>query len=117
MHGFDTSVPRFVTYVRGTRIVVTPDLVSEILDIPRIAHPDYPAYQRLRTMFKDELISHFCEKPSKWGGHQNTLCLDFTKGLRFLNMVMAFVLHPLSHITSLQSLVLDFSYPFLRTSL
>ena len=113
----NTSVARFVTYVRGTHIVVTPDLVSEILDIPRIALPDYPAYQRLRTMSNDDLISHFCEKPSTWGGHQNTLCLDFAKGPRFLNMVMAFVLHPLSHITSLQSLILDFFYPFLRTSL
>jgi len=106
MHGFDTSVPRFVTYVRGTRIVVTPDLVSKILDIPQIAHLDYHAYQHLRTMSKDELISYFCEKPSTWGGHQNTLCSDFAKGSRFLNMMMAFVLHPLSHITSLQSLVL-----------
>ena len=24
MHSFDSSVPQFITYVRGTRIVVTP---------------------------------------------------------------------------------------------
>ena len=49
---------------RGTRIVVTPDLASKILDIPRVTHPDYPTHQRLRIVSKDELISHFCEKPS-----------------------------------------------------
>ena len=42
MHRFDTSVPHFVTRVRGTRIVVTPDLISEVLHILRVAHLDYP---------------------------------------------------------------------------
>ena len=39
----------------------------------------------------------FCERPSDWGDHQFTPCLVFAKGLRFLNMVMTFVLHHLSH--------------------
>jgi len=42
MHSIDTFVPQFTTELRGTRIIVTPDLVSEILHIPRVAHPDYP---------------------------------------------------------------------------
>ena len=42
MHRFDTSVPHFVTRVRGTRIVVTLDLISEVLHILRVAHLDYP---------------------------------------------------------------------------
>ena len=41
MHGFDTFISWFVTQVRGTRIVVTPDLIFEILHILRVAHPDY----------------------------------------------------------------------------
>ena len=52
-------------------------------------------------MSKDELISHFCERPSIWSGRQNTPCLDFGKCLRFLNMVMTFILHPLSHYNSI----------------
>ena len=52
-------------------------------------------------MSKDELSSRFCETPSSWGNHQNTPCLGFAKGPRFLNMVMAFVLHPLSHYNSI----------------
>ena len=31
MHGNDSSVPLFITRFRGTRIVVTPDIVSEVL--------------------------------------------------------------------------------------
>ena len=41
MHNFDSSVPQFVTHVCGTRIVVTPELISEVLHVPRISHLDY----------------------------------------------------------------------------
>ena len=34
MHGFDTSIPQCATQIRGTRIVVTPEIVFEILHIP-----------------------------------------------------------------------------------
>ena len=40
MHGINTSVPQFATVFRGARIVVTLDLVFEILHVPRVAHPD-----------------------------------------------------------------------------
>ena len=43
----------------------------------------------------------FCEIPSLWGYRQNTSCLRFVKGSRFLNMVMTFVLHPLPHYNSI----------------
>ena len=71
MHKFDTSVPHFFSRVRGMRIVVTPDILSEVLHVPRVAHPDYPGYNRLRTMSKDELSSLFCETPLSWGDSQN----------------------------------------------
>ena len=64
MHGFDTSIPQFAMQIRGTRIVVTPELVSEILYVPRVSHPDYLACPCLRTVSKDELLSLFCETPS-----------------------------------------------------
>ena len=67
MHEFDYSVPLFVICDRGTRIVVTPNLVSEVLDVLSVAHLDYPNCDRLRTMSKDELLSLFCETPSSWG--------------------------------------------------
>ena len=60
MHRFDTLVPQFVTCVWGTCIVVTSDLTSEVLHVPRVAYPDYPGYDCLRTMSKDELSSLFC---------------------------------------------------------
>ena len=72
MHKFDTSVPHFFSRVQGMRIVVTPDIVSEVLHVPRVAHPDYPGYNRLRTMSKDELSSLFCETSLSWGDSQNT---------------------------------------------
>ena len=59
MRGFDYSVPLFVTCVRGTHIVVTPDIVSNVLHVPRVAHPDSPGCERLKTVSKDELMSAF----------------------------------------------------------
>ena len=101
MYGFDTSVPHFITRVQGMHIVVTPDIVSKVLHVPRVAHPDYPSCDCLRTMSKDELSSLFCETPSSLGDYQNTPYLGFAKGPRFLNMVMTFVFHPLSHYNSI----------------
>ena len=46
MHGINTSIPYFFSCVRGTHIVVTPEIVSE-----------------------DKLSSRFCETPSSWGDH------------------------------------------------
>ena len=57
----------FFTCVRGTCIVVTSDLISEVLHVPRGTHPDYPRCDRLRTVSKDELSSLFYETPSSWG--------------------------------------------------
>ena len=65
MHGIDHSVPQFVTRVRGISFHVTPQLVADVLRVPRIEFPDYPSYERLRTVSKDELMSAFCECPSK----------------------------------------------------
>ena len=52
-------------------------------------------------MSKEELKYAFCECPSDWGEHQFTYCSSFAKGPRFFNMVMTFVLHPLSHYNSI----------------
>ena len=97
MHGVDTLVPQFVILVQGTRTVVTPNLICKVLHILRVAHPDYPGCDRLKTVSKDKLSSLFCKTPSFWVNRQNTLCSGFAKGLRFLNMVMTFILHHLSH--------------------
>ena len=59
MHGIDHSIPLFFTCVRGTRILVTPQLVADVLHVPRIEFPDYPSYERLRTVSRDELMSSF----------------------------------------------------------
>ena len=101
MHNFDSSVPQFVTHVCGTRIVVTPELISEMLHVLRESHPDYPGCPRLRTVSKDKLLSLFCKTLSSWGNRQNTSCSGLAKGLRFFNMVMTFVLHQLSHYNSI----------------
>ena len=101
MHGFDFFVPHFSTRVRGMRIVVTSQLVVDVLHVPRVEHPDYPDCERLRTVSKDEMISAFCERPIDWGDRQFIPCRSFAKGPRFMNMVMTFVLHPLSHYNSI----------------
>ena len=101
MHGLDSSIPFFHTRIQGTRIVVTPELVFDVLRVPRVEHLDYPGYERLRTVSKDKMISAFCERPANWSDRQFTPCKTFAKGPRFMNMVMTFVLHPLSLLFAL----------------
>ena len=101
MHEIDSSVPLFHTRVRGTHIVVTLQLVMDVLHVLRVEHLDYLGCDHFRIVSKDEMISAFCECPSNWGDHQFTPCKAFAKGLRFINMVMTFVLHPLSHYNSI----------------
>ena len=64
MHRIGHSVPLFFTHVRGTRISVTLQLVTDVLHVPRIEFPNYPSRERLRAMYKDELIAAFYERPS-----------------------------------------------------
>ena len=70
-------------------------------------------------------MSAFCEHPTAWGEHLFTPCRPFAKGLRFMNMVMTFVLHSFSHYNSitkprarfllslLEHLTIDFSSHFI----
>ena len=60
MHGIDRSVPLFFTFVRGTHISITPQLVTDVLRVPRIEFPDYLSCERLRNVSRDELMSAFC---------------------------------------------------------
>ena len=46
-------------------------------------------------------MSAFCERPTAWGEGLFTPCQPFAKGPRFMNMVMTFVLHSLSHYNSI----------------
>ena len=62
MHVIDSSVPRFNTVFHGTRIVVTSELIFEVLHVPRVDRPDYPSHRRLSSISKDRLASLFCEK-------------------------------------------------------
>ena len=78
-------------------IVVTPQLVVDVLHVLRLEHLDYPGCDRLRTMSNDEMISAFYKRPSDWGDRQFIPCKAFAKGPRFINMVMTFILLPFSH--------------------
>ena len=101
IHHIDTSVPRFSATFRGRHIIVTLDLISKVLHVPRVVLPNYPNCDCLQTVSRDELMSHFCETPSTWGRKQNTPRLGFAKGLSLLNMVMTVTLTPLSHNNSI----------------
>ena len=63
MHRIDHSVPFFFTRVRGTRIPVTPQLIADVLRVPRVEFLDNPSCKHLRTVSKDKLKSVFCEHP------------------------------------------------------
>ena len=34
-------------------MVVTPEIVSEVLHVPKVAHPNYPSCECLKTVSKD----------------------------------------------------------------
>ena len=117
MYRIDRSVPFFFTRVRDTCIPVTPQLVADVLQVSMIEFPDYPSCERLRIVSKDEFTAAFYERPM--GDRQFTPCRPFAKGPRFINMVMTFVLHPLSHysiteprawflLSLLEHLIIDF---------
>ena len=101
MHEFDFSVPFFSTRIRCTRIVITSQLVADVLYGWRVEHLDYLGCERLRIVSEDEMISAFYERPADWGDRQFTPCKGFAKGHKFMNMVMTFVLYPLSHYNSI----------------
>ena len=61
MHGFESSIPRFLTFIRGICIIFTAEFIFDVL---HVSHPDYPGCPCLRTVSKDELMSLFCETPS-----------------------------------------------------
>ena len=63
MHGLDSSIPLFHTRVRGTHIIVTLELVFDVLRVPRVEYPDYPGCECLRIVSKYEMIFTFCEHP------------------------------------------------------
>ena len=113
MHGFDFSVPYIITCIRDTSILVTPKIVSDVLRVPRLKFPNYPSCDRLRNVSKDELKYTFYECPSEWGERQFTYYSGFAKGPQFFNMVMTFVLHPLSHYNSITKPRARFCCPFL----
>ena len=86
---------------QGTRIILTPKFIFEILHVPSVAHPNYPSHRRLHSISRDELTSRFCEKVLLWGDTLNFITHDFTKGPRILNMVMTFVLTQRSHYNTI----------------
>ena len=117
MHGFDLSVPLFITRVLDMRIIFTLEIVSDVLRVPQVEHPDYPGYDLLKTVSRDELMSSFCEHPTAWGERLFTPCRPFAKGPKFMNMVMTLFYILFLIITPSQSLMLEFFCLFLSISL
>ena len=101
MHAIVTSIPWFTTIFRGTRIIVIPELIFELLHVPRVDRPDYPSHRHLSSISSKELASLFCEKAMLWGGTLNFSIIEFSKGPWFLNMVMTFVLTLRSHYNTI----------------
>ena len=65
MHKIDRSEPHFVTRVWDISIPITPQLIVDVLRVPRIEFPNYPSCESLRTVSKNELMSAFSEWPSE----------------------------------------------------
>jgi len=108
MHEFDYSVPLFVTRVQGMRIVVKPDIVSDVLRVSRVEHPDYPGCD----------VWGMCPKTSSYllfvsvllfGVIVSSPCVQpLLKALGFLTWSRLLFCILFLTITLLTSLVLDF---------
>ena len=72
---------------------MTPNLITNVLHVPKVACPNYPSHPCLLSIFWYELASHFCERPMLWDDALNFTTHEFAKDLRILNMVMTFVLN------------------------
>ena len=101
IHAIDTSISHFTMIFKGTSIIVSSELISEALHVPRVVRLTYPSHPHLHSIFRDELAIHFCEMAMVWGGLQNFTTHDFAKGPRILNMVMTFVLTPRFHYNTI----------------
>ena len=100
MQAIDTFMPQFIAVFYSTHIVVTSDFVSEVLHVPKVDRPDYPTHSCLTSISRDKLALLFREK-AMWGGTLNFSITKFTKGPRFFNMVMTFVLTPWSQYNTI----------------
>jgi len=80
MHAIDTFVPWFTIVFHGTCIVITLNLIFEVLHVPKVDHPNYPSHPRLFSNSRDELALLFGEKTMLWGGTLNFSTTKFTKG-------------------------------------
>ena len=114
IHVIDTFIPRFTTVFRGTHIVVTPNLITNVLHVLRIAHPNYLNHPPLRSISRDELALWFCELLISWGDTLNFTTHDFAKGPRIFNMVMIFVLTPRFDYNTITEPRARFLYSFLE---
>ena len=74
MHMIDHSIPLFFTRIQGTRIPITSQLVADVLRVPRIEFPNYPSYECLRTVSRDDLMTAFYKHPSAWDERLFTPC-------------------------------------------
>ena len=63
MHGFDFLVPQFLTRVRGTHIVVIPDIIYDVLHILKVAYLDYLVVSALGLCPKMSLYMLFVSVP------------------------------------------------------
>ena len=81
----------------GTRILVTLDFISEVLQVPKVVRLDYPSHRRLFSISRNELASLFYKNAMLWGGALHLSTTEFVKGQQILNVVMTFVLTPRSH--------------------
>ena len=101
IHPINTFVPQFTMIFWGTHIVVTSELIFDVLYVPRVDRPNYPSHPCLRFISWDGLASRFYEKAMVWDDLLNFTTHDFAKGPRILKMVMTFVLIARSHYNTI----------------
>ena len=87
----NTSVPLFVTYIRGIGIIVTLKLIPDVLQVPRVEKPDYPRSLVLSSISQDALAFCFCECPSTWARTLSMVTPNFAQNPMILNMIMTFI--------------------------
>ena len=73
IHAINISTPQFTIFFQGKCIVVNSKLISKVLHVPKVAHPDYPSHPHLCSISQDKLASHFYEKAMGWGEREKVI--------------------------------------------
>ncbi|GMH31489.1 hypothetical protein Nepgr_033332 [Nepenthes gracilis] len=108
----DHKVRSFSTFLRGSHIRITPNVISHTLGLPLVVNP-VCHYQWNTMPPRDEIASYFHGSPMEW--HERSFKTNLlTRPRMVVCWIMLFNLFPVKHFSSLSEDKVLFLYTLLR---